>query len=78
MPKIPDCNHCQFFAYNPHLVCAIHPDGVETDACLDFRSACYTQEHPNAVEELWEPEGARYIDDELVIEGGVAKVLVLT
>ena len=26
------------------------------------------EEDPNAVEELWEPEGARYIDDELVIE----------
>ena len=68
MPKIPDCNHCQFFAHNPHLVCSIHPDGVKTDTCLDFRSACCTQEDPNAVGELWEPEGARYIDDELVIE----------
>lgn len=60
--KIPDCDRCLLYSHNPYLVCAVHPDGVDGNSCLDFR------EDPNAVEELWESEGARYIDDELVIE----------
>ena len=68
MPKIPDCDRCLLYSHNPYLVCAVHPDGVETDTCLDFRSACCVQEDPNATEELWEPQGATYVNDELVIE----------
>ena len=60
--KIPDCDRCQFFAHNPHMVCAVHPSGPSGNSCLDFR------EDPNAVEELWEPQGATYVNDELVIE----------
>ncbi|MDJ0617042.1 MAG: hypothetical protein QNJ63_09900 [Calothrix sp. MO_192.B10] len=61
--KIPECDRCQFYSHDPHLVCAVHPSGPGGDSCLDFR------EDPSAeVEELWEPQGARYIDDELVIE----------
>ena len=61
--KIPDCNRCLLYSHNPHLVCAVHPSGPSGNTCLDFR------EDPSAEpEELWEPEGARYIDDELVIE----------
>ena len=63
MPKIPDCNHCQFFAHNPHLVCSIHPSGPSGNSCLDFR------EDPNAEpEELWEPEGATYYNGELILQ----------
>jgi hypothetical protein len=36
MPKIPDCDRCQFYAHDPYLVCAVHPTGVE-GKCLDFR-----------------------------------------
>jgi predicted RNA-binding Zn-ribbon protein involved in translation (DUF1610 family) len=43
-------------------VCAVHPEGVSGDSCLDFRL------DPNVEAELWEPEGARYMGDELVIE----------
>jgi len=47
----------------PLLICAFHPEGVNGHRCLDF------QEDPNAkTEVLWEPVGASYIDDELVIE----------
>jgi hypothetical protein len=63
MPKLPECAHCQFYADSSYTVCAVHPSGVDSDSCLDFR------EDPNAEpEELWEPEGANYIDGELVIE----------
>ena len=59
--KIPECDRCLLYAHNPFLVCAVHPSGPKDNSCLDFRL------DPNA-EELWEPEGARYIGDELVIE----------
>ncbi len=63
MSKIPDCDRCLFNAHSPYTVCAVHPFGVDESSCLDFR------EDPNAKPEvLWEPEGASYIDGELVIE----------
>ena len=37
MPKLPECDRCLFCAHDYHLVCAIHPAGVEEDSCLDFR-----------------------------------------
>jgi len=55
MPKIHECDRCLLYARNPHLVCAVHPAGPNTNTCLDFRA------DPNAAaEELWEPEGASY------------------
>ncbi len=52
MSKIPECDRCTLYAHNPHLVCAVHPDGVETDKCSDFRP------HPNAeVQKQWSPQG---------------------
>jgi hypothetical protein len=63
MSKIPDCDRCLLYACSPYTVCTIHPTGVDSDSCLDFR------EDPNAEpEQLWEPEGASYVDEELVIE----------
>jgi hypothetical protein len=51
MPKIPDCDRCQFYAHDDHLVCAVHPQGVE-EKCGDF------QADPNFVgEEQWSPGG---------------------
>lgn len=60
MPKLPECDRCQLNPHNPFVVCAVHPTGPDSDRCLDFRPAAET-------EELWEPEGARYINDELVL-----------
>ncbi len=37
MPKIKECDRCLLYAHNPHLVCTVHPDGVDGDSCLDFR-----------------------------------------
>jgi hypothetical protein len=63
MPKIPECDRCLLYARNPHLVCAVHPTGPNTDTCPDFR------EDPNtASEELWEPEGASYYNGELILQ----------
>jgi hypothetical protein len=63
MNKLPECDRCQLYAHSPYTVCAVHPFGINGNSCLDFR------EDPNVEpEELWEPEGAKYIDLELVLE----------
>jgi hypothetical protein len=63
MPKIPDCNHCLMYSHDPHLVCAVHPLGVDANNCIDFRL------NPNAqVEELWHPVGATYYNGELILQ----------
>jgi hypothetical protein len=63
MNRLPECDRCQLYARSPYIVCTVHPTGVDSDSCLDFRS------NQNAEsEELWEPEGARYINDELIVE----------
>ena len=76
MPKIPECDRCLFCAHDPHIVCAVHPTGVNGDSCLDFREdhelegkrfLDFLGINPSD-QEQWEPQGARYIDDELVIE----------
>ncbi|WP_158409479.1 hypothetical protein [Gloeocapsa sp. PCC 73106] len=41
--KILQCYHCLYYAYQRHLVCAVHPDGVDGDSCHDF------QEDPDKV-----------------------------
>jgi hypothetical protein len=63
MPKIPQCDRCLLYAHNPHLVCAVHPKGVDGNTCKDFEADPYTE-----AEELWQPQGARYIGGELVLE----------
>ena len=61
MPKIPDGDRCLLYAHNPHLICTVHPSGVESDRCLDFRP------DPNAeIEEQWSPIGYSWYGDELI------------
>jgi len=63
MPKLPQCDRCLLYARNPHLICAVHPAGPNTDTCLDFRA------DPNLEsDELWEPEGASYYNGELILQ----------
>ncbi|MDV3002567.1 MAG: hypothetical protein N5P05_004222 (plasmid) [Chroococcopsis gigantea SAG 12.99] len=61
--KIPDCNRCQFYSHQLYFVCAIHPDGVEDDSCLDFRPDQNLQE-----EESWAPDGYFWYGGELIPE----------
>ena len=60
MPKTPDCDRCQFYAHNPHIVCAVHPGGSE-GKCLDFRT------DPKQIDEdeQWSPVGYYWWDGEL-------------
>jgi hypothetical protein len=60
MPKIPKCDRCLLYAHDPHLVCAEHPNGVDSD-CLDFRVNPKFQE-----EELWSPDGYYWYNGELL------------
>lgn len=58
-----ECDRCRNNSRNPYLLCAIHPLGVTKDAgtiCPDF-----DPEHEP--DEWWEPEGASFYGDELVI-----------
>jgi hypothetical protein len=61
MPKTSDCDRCQFYAHDPHLVCAVHPQGVE-GKCLDFRQDLNSQV---GKDEQWSPEGYYWWDGEL-------------
>ena len=57
----PKAYRCSLSARNPYLVCAVHPDGVDSDRCLDFRP------NPNAqMEEQWTSEGSSWYGDELI------------
>lgn len=61
MPKIPDCDRCSLYARNPHLICAVHPDGIDTEFCLDFRP------NPNIKEDKqWSPFGYSWYGDQLI------------
>ena len=61
MPKIDQCDSCQFYGRSNYLVCAIHANGVETDTCIDYRfDADYI------FNEQWCPPGYVYWDGELI------------
>ncbi|BAY66952.1 hypothetical protein NIES22_70960 (plasmid) [Calothrix brevissima NIES-22] len=77
MPKINQCDRCLFCAHDPYIVCAVHPGGPDNNTCLDFRPDPELESKQfvdflgigeSDDQQQWEPQGARYIDDELVIE----------
>jgi hypothetical protein len=37
MAKIPDCDRCLLYTHQIYFICTIHPEGVETEKCPDFR-----------------------------------------
>jgi rubredoxin len=61
MPKINLCDRCSLYACNPHLVCAVHPNGLDSDRCLDFRPDSNAE-----IEEQWSPQGYSWYGDELI------------
>jgi hypothetical protein len=70
MAKLDCCNRCRFYSQDSHLVCALHPDGVEGDSCNDFelRLDIPDEEAMAWYGEQWQPEGASYYGGELVLE----------
>ena len=75
--KLPECERCRFNPGSPYLCCGIHPTGVQSDRCPDFRedtTAADQHQQFMALEwvaggdkGLWEPDGASYYGNELVI-----------
>ncbi|HEY9628854.1 MAG TPA: hypothetical protein V6C84_16255 [Coleofasciculaceae cyanobacterium] len=63
MVKLPECNRCQLYAHDPHLVCAVHPIGVEGNRCPDFEIDPLLEP-----EEVWQPEAASYYNGELIMQ----------
>ena len=61
MPKLPECQICQFNARSQYLVCAIHPNGCKDDQCIDFRLDSSIQVEPS-----WSPDGYEFYDGELI------------
>jgi hypothetical protein len=64
--QLPECPTCRFYCGNSYLFCAVMPDGPDGKSCPRFAF------DPDAIpeeEELWQPVGATYVDNELVLEG---------
>jgi len=67
--KIPGCvrvacrrqSRCLFYSHSEYLVCQVHPKGVDSDRCLDFRPDSNAKE-----EELWSPEDYSWYGNELI------------
>lgn len=75
--RLPECDLCQFYTGSPFLFCTVHPTGVESDRCLDFRedntrrweqflALDWVAVSEDGHGEQWEPEGASY-DGELIL-----------
>lgn len=76
--RLPECNVCWFNPGSPYLCCSVHPVGVQADRCPDFQeNERAIEQHEqflaldwvtdDGVGEQWEPEGASYYGNELVI-----------
>jgi hypothetical protein len=37
MPRINDCICCRYYAWDCHLVCALHPSGPDGKTCSDYQ-----------------------------------------
>jgi hypothetical protein len=68
--KLDCCDRCQFYSRSPLLVCTLHLAGVEGDTCPDFELDLTIPDDEAVVwyGEPWQPEGASYYGDELVLE----------
>ncbi|MBD1848982.1 hypothetical protein H6F87_02970 [Cyanobacteria bacterium FACHB-502] len=34
----PQCQTCEFYTHNVHLRCTLHPLGLESEECCDFKA----------------------------------------
>lgn len=59
----PKGDRCYFFSNQLYFVCVVHPEGVESDRCLDFRPDPDLVDHN---EELWAPLGYSWYGDDLI------------
>lgn len=59
---LSQCDRCLYNTRNPYLPCTVHPIRITDDQCSDFKLDATLP-----ADEWWEPEGASYYGDELVI-----------
>jgi hypothetical protein len=64
MSKIPDCDRCLLYSHQLYFICAVHPEGVLTDKCPDFRPD--PEADSDTDKELWLPEGYSWYGDNLI------------
>ncbi|WP_036487167.1 hypothetical protein [Myxosarcina sp. GI1] len=58
---MPKAYRCLLYAHNSYLIFAVHPKGVTTKTCMDFRP------DPKAeIQEQWSPEGYSWYNNELI------------
>ena len=63
LKKLPDCHRCQLYAHSEFLVCGVYPYGPIGDECPDYAPVTGA-----IAEQQWEPLGARYYNDELILD----------
>ena len=72
MAKLDCCDRCEFYAHSLYMVCGVHPCGVESDHCVDFRLAtraiAASDDPLSWYGEQWHPEGASYYGGELILD----------
>jgi hypothetical protein len=70
MAKLDCCDRCKYYARNPFLICAEHPTGVEGEHCPDFELDLEIPDDEATAwyGEQWQPEGASYYGDELILD----------
>ncbi len=71
MDRLECCQYCDFYAHSPYMVCGVHPSGVDSNYCADFRTAsdeAVVLDDPLAWYSEWQPQGASYYGDELILE----------
>lgn len=70
MAQLDCCIRCKYYSRNPFLICAEHPMGVEGDHCPDFELDLEIPDDEATAwyGEQWQPEGASYYGDELVLD----------
>jgi hypothetical protein len=60
MNQLPECDRCLYNAHDPHILCAVHPVGVE-ESCVDFKPDPNVQD-----DDFWSPLGYSWYNGELI------------
>lgn len=57
MQQLTYCDHCQFHAHSPYLLCAVYPMGIKNESCIDFRLSSDFEVN----DEDWCPDGYMFV-----------------
>jgi hypothetical protein len=66
--KLPECDRCWFNAGSPYLCCSVHPSGVQSDRCPDFREdAAAADQHREFMALEWLPMAVKAYGNPMVL-----------